>query len=1015
MSDQTERAPATPHSPPQTDATVIGAPSASNGHPPVAAAAVRWLNRLLLISALIALVLIEPLAARPLETLGFIVLVALASIASSVLLRSGRTVTAAWTALGAWWIVGIVPVLLGGGIDARNLHGIIVAALATWIVFGRRYLWFSAGLAIAVGFGLLVLHLTDRTPPVYFPLPAPAAWAHFTLSIIMIALLSSRSLDEEQRTLRELRSQLVARREADLRFRAIFDQTFQFIGLLSADGTLLEANRAALSFANARLDDVVGRPFWDTPWWSHSKEQQQILKQAIQDAARGKFIRFHTSHPAADGTPRAVDFSLKPVRDESGQVVLLIPEGRDVTESDRAQAAFDALMGLCAMTTGPTFFESVAERLRACCGVDYAIISEIDILDPRFARSVAISSAGRTPPPMSFPLAGTPCDDTIHHAICFHQSAVAKRYPDDPILRDLNVESYMGVRLASSSDRVLGTIELLSSRPIPDPALAERFLRAVAARTGAELERAQAERSLRESQARLAAVISNSPGVAVQWYDQHGRIVLWNKTSELMFGFAEPDALGRTLADLIFSKDEADEFFAALRSIAESGEPIGPSEFPFRRKDGSMGLCLSTIFRIPGVGGSHWFVCMDVDVTKLRETEQALQQSQKLQAIGQLAGGVAHDFNNILTVVNGYSDALLTQIPASMHDARTAAIAIREAGERASLLTRQLLAFSRRQRVEPRVIDINAELVELQPMISRLLGSHIRVLCQPAAGHALFRIDEAHFQQVILNLAVNARDAMPDGGSLTMRTENVPARTEPPAPPSVRLIVSDQGIGMTPAVRERLFEPFFTTKGPGKGTGLGLATVYGIVKQSAGEISVDSAEGKGTSFTITWPAASADPPEPIPARDNSDPRGNECILLVEDDPAVRAFVASTLRSRGYAIVEAASGDDALVVANAYRDSVRLLLTDLMMPGIDGRALAERVRSIIPHLPVILVSGQAGDESVLDTAITDDFVLLSKPLDAHVLARQVRALLDARSVTTELKPPLAGRAQQHPPR
>ena len=388
------------------------------------------------------------------------------------------------------------------------------------------------------------------------------------------------------------------------------------------------------------------------------------------------------------------------------------------------------------------------------------------------------------------------------------------------------------------------------------------------------------------------------------------------------------------------------------------------------------------------------------DVTERRFLEQQLREAQKLEAIGRLAGGVAHDFNNLLTVILGYAETLLAGLPAD--DPRHAsADQIRQAARRAAALTRQLLAFGRRQVFELRVFDLNGAIAEMREILERLLGEQIEIAFSPGAGHGLVKADRGQIEQVILNLALNARDAMPRGGRLSIETRHVdPPAAEPGRPADVQrgswlqLTVSDTGVGMDPEVQAHIFEPFYTTKEVGQGSGLGLATVYGIVSQSGGRIEVSSAPGQGATFRVYLPCAGeAATPESAsslaPARG-----GEETLLLVEDEAAVRELAAEALRRRGYRVLVAADGEEALEAGRRSEGGLHLLVTDVVMPGMNGQALAQRLAAERPGLRVLFISGYS-DETFGQRGIGSlPGMFLEKPFTSETLARKVREVLDA---------------------
>jgi len=383
-------------------------------------------------------------------------------------------------------------------------------------------------------------------------------------------------------------------------------------------------------------------------------------------------------------------------------------------------------------------------------------------------------------------------------------------------------------------------------------------------------------------------------------------------------------------------------------------------------------------------------------------TEEQLHQAMKMEAIGRLAGGIAHDFNNLLTAVTGYAELGFN----ALHPAervRRYFDEIRQAADRATKLTRQLLTFSRRQPVQPRVINLNAIILDMHAMLRRLIGEDIELVTLPAENLWSVRVDPGHLEQVLVNLAVNARDAMPHGGRLTLETANIQFEQErtgrliSPIPGEyVMLAVSDTGVGMTDEVKTHLFEPFFTTKEVGKGTGLGLATCYGIVKQSGGWIRAYSEPGQGTTFKIYFPRVQ-EPPAGLPPRDQVGflPRGTETILLVEDEVLVRSLATQILRDQGYTVLEATNGEEALqIVQQQEGQPIHLLLTDVVMPQMGGKALADRLRATRPGLKVLFASGYM-DEEVWDLGVSDLGIgFLQKPFTPGALARKVREVLDA---------------------
>ncbi len=387
----------------------------------------------------------------------------------------------------------------------------------------------------------------------------------------------------------------------------------------------------------------------------------------------------------------------------------------------------------------------------------------------------------------------------------------------------------------------------------------------------------------------------------------------------------------------------------------------------------------------------------------LRQSEKQFRQSQKMEAVGRLAGGIAHDFNNLLTVIMGYSQVLSTEL-GPQHPLRGKIDETLKAGERAATLIRQLLTFSSKQSLDPKALSLNTAIVNLESLLRSLIGEDIRLVTKLDPTNGRLRADQAQLEQVLVNLVVNARDAMPKGGTLTIETAQVELTRSPvyhltPLPPGsyVRLSVSDTGCGMDRQTQSHIFEPFFTTKGEGKGSGLGLSTVFGIVTQGGGALDVTSRVGHGTRFDLYFPSVESDILTTAPTQPSGQPqRGTETILVVEDEPSVRTLVRDELRKLGYRVIEAKNGVEACLLATQQAGSLQLLLTDVVMPGMGGRELAQHLSVIKPDLRTLFMSGYMDDVGIMAGQEEGTSSFLQKPFTPDVLARAVRDLLDART-------------------
>ncbi|MGH7388003.1 MAG: PAS domain S-box protein [Candidatus Rokuibacteriota bacterium] len=512
-------------------------------------------------------------------------------------------------------------------------------------------------------------------------------------------------------------------------------------------------------------------------------------------------------------------------------------------------------------------------------------------------------------------------------------------------------------------------------------------------------ERLRAEEALRESQRTLRAVIDAVPAM-ISAKDRELRYVFMNRLQAQAHGVSADEAVGRTASELL-GRERAGPAEAIDREVIATGQPRQSYEEQHRDAQGGLTSWLTT--KVPlrdGAGRIVSVVTIAVDITERKRLEEELRQAQKMEGVGRLAGSVAHDFNNLLMVITGRTQLLLARAAAGDLFHRELAV-IHQAAERGASLTRQLLAFSRRQVLQPKILDIHGVLADLEPILRRLLGETIDLVIRPAAARATIEADRGQLEQVVLNLVVNARDAMPRGGQLTLETASLHvdedaagiARGSGPGD-YVLLAVRDTGHGMTAETRTHIFEPFFTTKAPGKGTGLGLATVYGIVKQSGGFVTVESEVDRGTVFRIYLPVA-----EPTSAATADEPmaaatRGSETVLLVEDDPDVREVVRDVLAEAGYTVLEVSGPDEAVGLSTRFPGALHLLLTDVVMAGMSGGELAERIMTMRPGIKVLYMSGYTDDDIVRHGVQARGIPLLHKPFSTGVLARAVRQVLDA---------------------
>ena len=513
-----------------------------------------------------------------------------------------------------------------------------------------------------------------------------------------------------------------------------------------------------------------------------------------------------------------------------------------------------------------------------------------------------------------------------------------------------------------------------------------------------DLEERVQERTgeLRDSEARYRLLFHANPHPMWVYDRETLRFLAVNEAAVRLYGYSADEFLAMTLKDIRPTDDAA----SLLEDLSENRDALSrPRQWRHRRKDGAV-VAVEVASHLLEFDGRDAALVLATDVTERLQLESQLRQAQKMEAVGLLAGGVAHDFNNLLTAIMGYGQLLRQRVGANTK-ALADADEILKAAERAASLTRQLLAFSRQQVLEPRVLDLNAILSDMDRMLRRLIGEDIDLLTAPGVELGRVRVDPGQIEQVLVNLVVNARDAMPEGGKLTVETANadldegyVKGRLEVRPGPYVMLAVSDTGCGMSPETIARVFEPFFTTKEIGRGTGLGLSTVHGIVKQSDGHIEVYSDIGGGTTFKVYLPRAEgAAEGRPAAAPEPDHLAGSETLLLVEDEELIRRVVAQSLELQGYRVIAVEDGSRALAICEQADQPIDLLITDVVMPLMSGPQLVERVSTLRPDLPILYMSGYTDRALIHQGQRKAGTAFLQKPFMPEVLARKVREVLD----------------------
>jgi PAS domain S-box-containing protein len=613
-----------------------------------------------------------------------------------------------------------------------------------------------------------------------------------------------------------------------------------------------------------------------------------------------------------------------------------------------------------------------------------------------------------------------PCVGSCGTAAYRKQSVVVSDIATDPLWASCRqialphgLRACWSTPIASQDGKILGTFAVYYREPRAPDAQHLRLITHSTHLAGIAIEHDRAKAELRAAEARYRTLVERLP--AITYIAELGAGGPWHFVSpqiETMLGFSPAEWLSDPMNWMNHIHPDDREIALAAENLFEETHELFQAEYRMFARDGRL-----LWFRDEGVllqtaGQGLLMQGVLYDITERKRLEDQLRHSQKMEAVGQLAGGVAHDFNNLLMLIQAHNEHLRDRLDPN-DPTRKDALEIENAVTRAAALTGQLLAFSRKQVLRPKVLDLNAVLADVAQMLHRLIGENIEVQVVPGASLGRVKADPGQMEQVILNLAVNSRDAMPAGGRLTIKTSDVElgenhSRSHEGAPPGkyVMLTVSDTGSGMDTETQAHIFEPFFTTKAPGKGTGLGLATVYGVVKQSDGWIWVDSEPGCGTTFKIHLPRIEESRAEQSEAEESQGqdpsktasalttaPRGTETVLVVEDQDGIRDIVRESLRRNGYNVLIAVDGNEALEMASAYSDPIHLLVTDLIMPNIGGRELAQRLTPLRPRMKVLFMSGYSEQSALNTEATSEPATILQKPFSLDALVRNVRRVLD----------------------
>jgi PAS domain S-box-containing protein len=795
----------------------------------------------------------------------------------------------------------------------------------------------------------------------------------------------------EKTTAPKEKDDLLKAQEQLLLVQASIDNTSESIFWIDKDANFINVNKSACKNLGYSKEEMLSMKVTDiAPHFPLEKwpANWNELKK------RGSMV-FETHHKHKNGKEHPVEVKLNYV--EFGGKEYNFAFARDITERKRAEDILRSIAEKISVEIGESFFQSMVTFIAQTFDIKYAFLGELMDEKPDTIKTIAVYSDGKIVDNFEYALADTPCRNVMAGSLCSYPDNVQKLFPKDYMLRDMGVESYIGAPLADSHKKTIGLLVILDTNPLQNEDMIRSMFQIFALRASSEIERKRSEEVFRESEARFRAIFERSPfGISIA--NNKGKIIDSNPALQKMLGYTKAE-LTQKFSELTYPEDISKNIHLFEEMVAGRRDHYW-LEKRYYHKDGSIVWANLMVTAIRGRNKEFKYNFAIVEnITERKKLEDQLRHAQKMEAVGQLAGGVAHDFNNILTAIIGYASLLKLKLKGNeqvMHNVNQ----IISITERGAGLTQSLLAFSRKQDLSLKPIKLNDLMERVMKLIPRIIGEEIEFRKILSDVKMMVMADSSQLEQVLMNLAGNARDAMQDDGVLTIETEYVMLDLNyvkmqgfgSPGPYAL-ISVSDTGIGIEPETIGKIFEPFFTTKEVGEGTGLGLSLVYGIIKQHNGYVNVYSEPDHGATFKIYLPLIGEVNTEHEHMEDESIIGGTETILLAEDETEVREVIKELLHEYGFSVVDAVNGKDAVDKYSENKDNIDLLLMDVVMPKMNGKEAYDAIKKITPGIKALFTSGYTSKKVNTQGVLQEGIPYIAKPVNPRTLLKKIREVLD----------------------